>query len=1503
MKRTQARKPNLRGASRTRVRLSLVATASLAVLASGACDEAGLNTPPPPPQEDRWRTPDERALFQLFRSTGGQTWTRSDNWLSDAPIGDWHGVEADTAGRVLSLDLSDNGLSGPIPAELGDLALLRELDLSGNALWGPMPSEMSRLIRLRRLSITGLRGSPAPVPSWLQRLTALESLDLSDNRMTGSAPAWLGRFAALESLDLSGNHMRGAIDPEIGALARLKTLRLNDNALVGPIPPEFGQLSALEVLDASSNRLTGLVPADLGRLTELTRLDLSDNALSGPIPAELGRLAALQRLDLSGNQLSGPIPAELANSTRLSVLALGWNELSGPIPPELGDLSSLVRFLARGAGLEGGVPRELGRLADLERLDLSLNSLVGPTPLELTALTDLGALDLTDNPGACVPRTTRFTTWLTAIEEVAAPRCAGDRTALLAFHESAGGASWTRRDHWGSERPLGDWHGVETDSATGRVTALALADNNLAGPLDRAVGDLAALERLDLSDNPLAGPIPHSLAQAPLAALNIGGTGLCAPVAPAFTRWLTTVGSVEGVDAECSVPTDREILAALYEAADGDSWHFRDRWGTDAPLDRWTGVSVDEETGRVTELYLPSNRLSGRIPPELGGLDSLEKLTLSGNELEGPVPSALGELAALRRLDLSSAGLTGSVPAELGRLAALESLELHGNQLSGSIPAALGELRSLARLSLADNGLEGPIPAALGRLGNLTTLDLSANRLAGPIPPELGRLAGLETLQLQNNRLTGRLPGELGALARLSSLSVAGNDLSGPLPSQLGRLGSLWHLALQGNRISGPIPTELGRLAELTYLDLSENALSGPIPTELGTLELASHIDLSRNRLSGPVPVSLARLQNLFFLHLGNNELEGPAPGELGDLRRLWALDLSSNRLSGSIPPELGRAASLRRLDLFDNRLSGPVPPGLAGLSELAGLRLHGNPDLTGPLPDALASMEHLHELTASDTGLCAPANDAFETWLDGILVRRIRRCESAARAQADAYLIQSVQSRDYPVPLVAGRRALLRVFMATTGATTETVPAIRATFHRGSATTHVAETEARRGTVGPALREGLLDASANAAIPGSVLQPGVEVVIEVDPDGDMDPALGIPTRIPERGRLALDVRVVPDFDLTVVPFLWTERPDSAIVAIADGMALDPGGHEMLADTRALLPVGTIEVAAHEPVATSSNDGLDLLFQTHALWTMEGRKGHYKGMMSGPVGGGIGGVAFISGRTSFSRPLARIVAHELGHNLGLAHAPCGLPLGIDPSFPDDAGRSGAWGYDWNENRLVAPFRPDLMSYCQPAWVSDYHFSNALRQRLLEEDAEGPNPPRRAPALLLWGGVAQDGTPVLNPAFAADLPLSLPASDGDWRIRGTDEDGAELFSLRFEMQEAATDGYRGGGFAFALPTEPGWVERLARLALTGPGGAGAAIDETFERPMAILRERATGRIRGFVSGRDLAALGVESAADRTDPGAGAPSGSAGLAGWLSSEPGVEILTSRGLPRRR
>ena len=1117
-----------------------------------------------------------------------------------------------------------------------------------------------------------------------------------------------------------------------------------------------------------------------GRVIELS---LDRNGLTGAFPAELVRLERLRSLSLAGNQLTGSIPSEIGRLARLEALEVSSNRLTGNIPPEIGRLARLRVLGARGN-----------------------NFSPGPLPRAMTQLDNLESLRL-DRTFLCAPRDPAFQAWLGTIDDAEVDDCEDmERSALIALYNAADGGNWTGRDNWLTGAPLSAWHGVATNDS-GQLTGLDLEDNNLRGALPSRLGDLRSLSVLDLSNNPgLTGPLPASLVGLGLTVLRLGGTGLCAPLDPAYQAWLATVGDIRVDGCPAAADPDRVALTALYGETGGAHWMEAANWLGEAPLRDWHGVETNAE-GRVTSIDLGYNNLRGRLPPELALMDRLEALRLNGN------------------------GLTGSIPPELARLDRITALDLSVNLLTG------------------------PIPRELGRVENLSVLDLSANRLTGSIPPELGRLDRLSVLDLRLNRLHGSIPPELGNLRSLERLLLSSNEFTGPVPPELGRLAALSVLNLSVNGLTGSVPPELGRLAKLVTLDLDRNGLTGPVPPELGQLASLEDLELSDNEFTGPVPPELGRLENLTELNLSTNRLTGPVPPELGGLENLVTLSLASNRLSGSVPPELGALGKLRTLSLSNNAA------------------------LSGPLPRAFLNLE-LASLLLAGTGLCASRDVETQTWLRGIDEKRVSNCGDAIARVVTAYLTQAVQSLENPVPLVAGRPALLRVFVTNGGMAGAKRPPVRATFYRNDRPVYTAEIPGGDERLPDRPEEGDLAASSNAAIPAEIIRPGLEMVIEIDPGNVSDSASDVDRRLPSAGRLALDVTEVPPLDLTLVPFLWSPNPDRALADYVAGLSSED---ELFRLTREILPVGDLHLNVREPVWTSvkseAKNTISILVEVYVVRVLDGARGHYMGII--PASERVG-VAVIPGTIGVSALNGNIIAHELGHNMNLRHVPCGGPSGIDPDYPYFDGTTGAWGYDIQSGSLVSPQYYDLMSYCNPDWISDFHFVKALIYRRSEET---PVPAARAASatnLLIWGEVNDLGELILHPAFAVDAPPVLPETGGPYRLTGEDGAGNTLFALSFGMAKIADAA--GSVFAFVLPVRADWINRLHRIVLSGSEGA-KTINRGGGPAAAIMLDRTTGAVRGILR-------------DWSDPG-----GSPSLARRVLPDGDYEVQVSRGIPDTR
>ena len=111
------------------------------------------------------------------------------NWGAGTPIAQWSGVTvAGSPPRVTGL-LLEFALPGPFPAGLSALTHLQVLEL--DQLTGPIPAELGQMVELKRLGIGG-------------------------SRLTGGIPTELGNLAQLEWLSVSGGQLTGGIPPETG---------------------------------------------------------------------------------------------------------------------------------------------------------------------------------------------------------------------------------------------------------------------------------------------------------------------------------------------------------------------------------------------------------------------------------------------------------------------------------------------------------------------------------------------------------------------------------------------------------------------------------------------------------------------------------------------------------------------------------------------------------------------------------------------------------------------------------------------------------------------------------------------------------------------------------------------------------------------------------------------------------------------------------------------------------------------------------------------------------------------------------------------------------------------------------------------------------------------------------------------------------------------------------------------------------------------------------------
>ena len=910
--------------------------------------------------------------------------------------------------------------------------------------------------------------------------------------------------------------------------------------------------------------------------------------------------------------------------------------------------------------------------------------------------------------------------------------------------------------------------------------------------------------------------------------------------------------------------------------------------------------------GQLSFLDLRFNNI-GRLPSDaFAGLGDLLALRLDGNLLTELQEGVFDGLDRLLLLWIDQNLLTELPAGIFDGLGSLLQLTLVANRLTELPDGIFDDFDSVLSLFLSENQFTEVSEGTFAGLDDLRRIELCCNRLHTIEDGAFADLPELDTLHLNRNNLT-RLPaGAFAGLDDLDWLSLSYNQLDSLPEGVFDGLDRLRQLYLYDNRLTGLPEGIFDDLRDLFRLTMSYNRLETLPEGIFSGLRDLRLLYMSDNRLTELPEGVFSRLDRLIILNLASNRLASLPEGVFDDLQDLEGVTVEYNQLT-HLPP--GLFAGLNdleeawfsdnpgapfplRLRLVRTDSSDPLapPPATVEVRVAEGAPFAVNVGLVsrgGSLDDDDATIRRgatdSRSVTASADSSAAHTLAIDSIWDDlswfeednypglEFVAGPPLVLGNPAEVTVDipaAHLTQAAQSLDGSVPLVAGRKALLRVF-ATADVENNFQPRARATIYAGGETFRV--DLAPPALISHTVDESRLDASFTAVVPAAAIQPGAEMVVELDSAGVIPATAESRLRLPETGRMALDVVALDTFDLTLVPIAFgsdlTGRND-VVADLAEDMAGDDS-RDALHLTRTLLPVADMNVVAREPYVTWS-DTLEqgifaLLDEVRLLRHVEagGTDTYYHGLFATPAThhldnwSGVLGIAYISAWTALSlshdrnaqyfSELPITVAHELGHNLGLRHAPCGTFGGIDPRYPYPRAATGVWGYDFGSGagtgRLLDPdHHRDLMSYCLPPGMSDFHFTLALDYRHgLSAAAMARRPAAARETLLLWGSI-RDGELTLEPVFEWTGPLKVPESPGPYRLTGTDRAGARLFELRFAPDET---GHGDRGFLFAIEAETDWAGKLATVTLTGPEGsvvAGAG---------AIIINRATGRVVSIV----------------------------------------------------
>jgi hypothetical protein len=476
--------------------------------------------------------------------------------------------------------------------------------------------------------------------------------------------------------------------------------------------------------------------------------------------------------------------------------------------------------------------------------------------------------------------------------------------------------------------------------------------------------------------------------------------------------------------------------------------------------------------------------------------------------------------------------------------------------------------------------------------------------------------------------------------------------------------------------------------------------------------------------------------------------------------------------------------------------------------------------------------------------------------------------------------LTQAAQPMGGTAPVVKGRNAVLRVYMEG-DRPSYYAPQVRVKVFNGATTETIVSTAVEVPVEMDPLVAGR---SWNVAIPARLVQPGMRLLVEADPQSVVPLAAGSATVYPASGvPMVVDVRAVPPFNLRMIPI-----HQSTLGSTGSVNAGNTG--EFLAPLVNMFPVEQVNVDVRATYTTSntavSGTGWsNILREMAALQAADGSDRYYYGVVNSNSGG-IAGIGYIGYPAALGYDRlpdgAQTLAHELGHNFGRLHAPCGGPAGPDPTFPTTNAVMDVVGFDLAAGAVRNTQYRDLMSYCAPEWVTWYTYSAILSYR---HRWDWPAPAASAapePVLLVWGTV-RDGEVVLEPVVELTARASMPSRPGPYRLEAKDASGATLYSLSFSGAEVAD--LEGGErhFAFTVPRRLLPMDRVASVRLVANGRqasvarAGGPVDtriapvaprfsvtgaargraavrwEAARHPLAVVRDARTGEILSFARG--------------------------------------------------
>ncbi len=467
-----------------------------------------------------------------------------------------------------------------------------------------------------------------------------------------------------------------------------------------------------------------------------------------------------------------------------------------------------------------------------------------------------------------------------------------------------------------------------------------------------------------------------------------------------------------------------------------------------------------------------------------------------------------------------------------------------------------------------------------------------------------------------------------------------------------------------------------------------------------------------------------------------------------------------------------------------------------------------------------------------------------------------------------------------------------MRVFVLANQANAAT-PQVKVNFVNGS-TTNTLTINAPGSSVPINVDTTNANASWNIAVPLAWITAGTSVSADVDPTNAISESNKSNNHYSYG---ALNVQTVHQFKITLIP---VKTGDGRTGTVENGTR---DRNTLVSVARQLWPVpDTVDVAVGAQMTSSqmtlSSDGTGwntVLSELLAKRTADGvTDRYYFGFVNVTYSSGVAGLGYIGAPAAIGwdhNGAQAVLAHEVGHNFGRQHSPCGGAANPDPNYPYAGGTIGVPG--WDVFAVSGNIKPtldtDIMGYCSNQWVSDYVYKSVLNFRasssfdVQQDVASGAQKsPASKEGLLVWGRI-EKGKMILEPAFRV-AATGLAITDGPYTWEANDSKGQVLSRVPFQMYEVADlPNDEPKQFAFVVPMDSVVIDALdsmhvrkgenelalqkAKTSATTqsamkifrvanlPNRRTEIHWDAITLPVAMLRDAKTGEVRGFLRGGD------------------------------------------------